>query len=37
MAGEGVDGLVVENYFGNAEDVERVLERLRALSAQRLE
>ncbi len=28
MAGEGVDGLVVENYFGNAEDVERVLERL---------
>lgn len=28
MAGEGVDGLVVENYFGHAEDVERVLERL---------
>ncbi|WVT77422.1 BtpA/SgcQ family protein (plasmid) [Sinorhizobium chiapasense] len=28
MAGEGVDGLVVENYFGDAEDVERVLERL---------
>jgi predicted TIM-barrel enzyme len=28
MAGEGVDGLVVENYFGDAEDVERVLERI---------
>ncbi|MGV1794592.1 BtpA/SgcQ family protein [Rhizobium sp. A37_96] len=28
MAGEGVDGLVVENYFGDADDVERVLERL---------
>lgn len=28
MAGEGVDGLVVENYFGEADDVERVLERL---------
>ncbi|MFJ6327923.1 MULTISPECIES: BtpA/SgcQ family protein [unclassified Rhizobium] len=31
MAGEGVDGLVVENYFGDADDVERVLERLCAL------
>jgi predicted TIM-barrel enzyme len=28
MAGEGVDGLVVENYFGEADDVERVLDRL---------
>lgn len=28
MAGEGIDGLVVENYFGDASDVERVLERL---------
>lgn len=28
LAGEGVDGLVVENYFGDAEDVERVLDRL---------
>lgn len=28
MAGEGVDGVVVENYFGGAEDVERVLDRL---------
>ena len=28
MAGEGVDALVVENYFGDAEDVERVLDRL---------
>ena len=28
LAGEGVDGLVVENYFGDAEDVERVLERV---------
>lgn len=28
MAGEGVDGLVVENYFGDADDVERVLDRL---------
>jgi predicted TIM-barrel enzyme len=28
MAGEGVDGLVIENYFGDADDVERVLERL---------
>lgn len=32
MAGEGVDGLVVENYFGDAEDVERVLERLLGLA-----
>lgn len=31
MAGEGVDGLVVENYFGEADDVERVLERLLGL------
>lgn len=31
MAGEGVDGLVVENYFGEADDVERVLDRLCAL------
>lgn len=31
MAGEGVDGLVVENYFGEADDVERVLERLSGL------
>ncbi|ASP23206.1 BtpA family protein (plasmid) [Antarctobacter heliothermus] len=28
MAGEGIDGLVVENYFGDADDVERVLEKL---------
>ena len=28
MAGEGIDGLVVENYFGDSDDVERVLERL---------
>lgn len=28
MAGEGCDGLVVENYFGDSDDVERVLERL---------
>lgn len=28
MAGEGLDGVVVENYFGGAEDVERVLDRL---------
>ena len=33
MAGEGVDGLVVENYFGEADDVERVLDRLCALPA----
>ena len=32
MAGEGLDGLVIENYFGDAEDVERVLERLVALA-----
>lgn len=32
MAGEGVDGLVVENYFGDAEDVERVLDRLFGLN-----
>lgn len=31
MAGEGVDGLVVENYFGDADDVERVLDRLSGL------
>lgn len=31
MAGEGIDGLVVENYFGEPEDVERVLNRLLAL------
>lgn len=31
MAGEGIDGLVVENYFGDADDVERVLERLCSL------
>lgn len=31
MAGEGIDGLVVENYFGDADDVERVLDRLVAL------
>ena len=36
MAGEGVDGLVVENYFGDAEDVERVLERLFGLGARTL-
>lgn len=28
MAGEGVDALVVENYFGDADDVERVLDHL---------
>lgn len=28
MAGEGVDGLLVENYFGDAADVERALDRL---------
>ncbi|MBL0373656.1 hypothetical protein JJB09_16650 [Rhizobium sp. KVB221] len=28
MSGEGVDALVVENYFGDADDVERVLEHL---------
>ncbi|WP_448956442.1 BtpA/SgcQ family protein [Labrys neptuniae] len=28
LAGEGVDGLVIENYFGDAEDVERALERI---------
>jgi len=32
MAGEGIDGLVVENYFGDADDVERVLDRLVALN-----
>lgn len=32
MAGEGVDGLVVENYFGDRDDVERVLDRLLALN-----
>ena len=32
MAGEGIDGLVVENYFGDADDVERVLERLLPLA-----
>lgn len=32
MAGEGMDGLVVENYFGDADDVERALERLLALN-----
>lgn len=32
MAGEGIDGLVVENYFGDADDVERVLDRLLALN-----
>ena len=32
MAGEGVDGLVVENYFGDADDVERVLDRLSGLA-----
>lgn len=31
MAGAGIDGLVVENYFGGAEDVERVLDRLMGL------
>ncbi|MGX5720944.1 BtpA/SgcQ family protein [Shinella zoogloeoides] len=31
MAGEGVNGLVVENYFGDADDVERVLDRLSGL------
>ncbi len=31
MAGEGVDALVVENYFGDADDVERVLDRLSGL------
>lgn len=31
MAGEGVDGLVVENYFGDTDDVERVLDRLSGL------
>ena len=31
MAGEGIDGLVVENYFGDADDVERVLDRLSGL------
>jgi predicted TIM-barrel enzyme len=28
MAGEGIDGLVVENYFGDADDVERALHRI---------
>ncbi len=32
MAGEGIDGLVIENYFGDADDVERVLERLAPLA-----
>ena len=32
MAGAGIDGLVVENYFGDADDVERVLDRLLALN-----
>lgn len=32
MAGEGFDGLVVENYFGDADDVERVLDRLLSLN-----
>jgi predicted TIM-barrel enzyme len=32
MAGEGMDGLVVENYFGDADDVERVLDRLLPLA-----
>lgn len=31
LAGEGVDGLVIENYFGDAEDVERALERISGL------
>lgn len=31
MAGEGVDGLVVENYFGDVDDVERVIDRLSGL------
>lgn len=31
MAGEGMDGLVVENYFGDADDVERVTEQLLTL------
>lgn len=32
MADAGIDGLVVENYFGDADDVERVLDRLLALN-----
>lgn len=28
LTGEGVDGLVIENYFGDAEDVERALDRI---------
>lgn len=32
MAGDGIDGLVVENYFGDADDVERVLDRLLGLN-----
>ncbi len=32
MAGEGLDGLVIENYFGDSDDVERVLDRLVALA-----
>jgi len=32
MAGEGIDGLLIENYFGNAADVERVLDRLADLN-----
>ncbi|RAZ72344.1 BtpA/SgcQ family protein [Mesorhizobium atlanticum] len=31
LAGEGVDGLVIENYFGDAEDVERALDRISGL------
>jgi len=31
MAGEGIDGLVVENYFGDADDVERAVDQLLAL------
>lgn len=32
MAGEGFDGLVIENYFGDSDDVARVLDRLVALA-----
>ncbi|TPN32643.1 hypothetical protein FKO01_13655 [Mesorhizobium sp. B2-3-3] len=28
LTGEGVDGLVIENYFGDADDVERALDRI---------
>lgn len=31
MSGEGFDGLVVENYFGDGDDVERVLDQLLGL------